>query len=69
VLTKDNQAVDWVARARKLAPVIEAAAARTDSEGRIPSDVIGAMHEARLFHMLLPVSLAAAPPISWPSIR
>jgi alkylation response protein AidB-like acyl-CoA dehydrogenase len=57
VLSKDSQAVDWVARARELVPLIEAAASRTESERRIPADVIAAMHDARLFHILLPVSL------------
>jgi alkylation response protein AidB-like acyl-CoA dehydrogenase len=57
VLSMDHQAVDWVARARELAPMIEAAAARTEQERRIPPDVLAAMHEARLFHMLLPESL------------
>jgi alkylation response protein AidB-like acyl-CoA dehydrogenase len=49
--------VDWIARAQRLAPMIEAAAERTESERRIPADVLAPMHEARLFHMLLPVSL------------
>jgi alkylation response protein AidB-like acyl-CoA dehydrogenase len=57
LLAKDNQAVDWIARAQELAPMIEAAAERTESERRIPADVLAAMHEARLFHMLLPLSL------------
>jgi indole-3-acetate monooxygenase len=50
-------AIDWIARARALAPMIEAAADRTEKERRIPPDVLAAMHDARLFHMLLPVSL------------
>lgn len=57
MLTKDSAAVDWIARAQKLAPMIEAAAERTETERRIPADVLAAMHEARLFHMLLPLSL------------
>jgi alkylation response protein AidB-like acyl-CoA dehydrogenase len=57
LLTKDSAAVDWIARAQKLAPMIEAAAERTETERRIPADVLAAMHEARLFHMLLPLSL------------
>jgi indole-3-acetate monooxygenase len=56
-LAKDHQAADWVARAHELAPMIEAAAPRTEKERRIPQDVLAAMHSARLFHMLLPVSL------------
>ncbi len=57
LLTKDSAAVDWIARAQELAPMIEAAADRTERERRIPADVLAAMHEARLFHMLLPLSL------------
>ena len=55
MLTKDTQ--DWVARARALAPMIEAAADRTEKERKIPADVLAAMHACGLFHMLLPVSL------------
>jgi len=55
LLTNDSQ--DWVARARALAPMIEAAAGRTEKERKIPADVLSAMHACGLFHMLLPVSL------------
>lgn len=55
MLIKDTQ--DWVARARALAPMIEAAAGRTEKERKIPADVLSAMHACGLFHMLLPVSL------------
>jgi len=55
LLIKDTQ--DWVARARALAPMIEAAAGRTEKERKIPADVLSAMHACGLFHMLLPVSL------------
>jgi alkylation response protein AidB-like acyl-CoA dehydrogenase len=55
LLIKDTQ--DWVARARALAPMLEAAAARTETERKIPADVLSAMHACGLFHMLLPVSL------------
>src|SRR5262245_17686538 len=51
---------DWVARARELAPMVEAAAGRTEAERKIPADVLAAMHEAGLFHILLPVSLGGA---------
>jgi hypothetical protein len=55
---KDTQ--DWVARARALAPMIEAAAGRTEKERKIPADVLSAMHACGLFHMLLPVSLGGS---------
>jgi alkylation response protein AidB-like acyl-CoA dehydrogenase len=51
---------DWVARARELAPMVESAAGRTEKERRIPADVLAAMHDAGLFHILLPVSLGGA---------
>jgi alkylation response protein AidB-like acyl-CoA dehydrogenase len=51
---------DWVARARELAPMVESAADRTEKERRIPADVLAAMHDAGLFHILLPVSLGGA---------
>jgi alkylation response protein AidB-like acyl-CoA dehydrogenase len=55
LLIKDTQ--DLVARARALAPMVEAAAGRTEKERKIPADVLSAMHACGLFHMLLPVSL------------
>jgi hypothetical protein len=51
---------DWIARADALAPMIEAAADRTEKERKIPADVLSAMHAAGLFHMLLPVSLGGS---------
>src|SRR5262245_66650565 len=51
---------DWVARARELAPMVEAAAGRTEAERKIPADVLTAMHDAGLFHILLPVPLGGA---------
>jgi alkylation response protein AidB-like acyl-CoA dehydrogenase len=58
LLTKNHQ--DWVARARELAPTIEAAANRTEKERKIPADVLSVMHDAGLFHILLPTSLGGA---------
>ena len=51
---------DWVVRARELAPMVEAAAGRTEAERKIPADVLAAMHDAGLFHIMLPVSLGGA---------
>ena len=51
---------DWVARACELAPMVEAAAGRTEAERKIPANVLAAMHDAGLFHILLPVSLGGA---------
>jgi indole-3-acetate monooxygenase len=59
LLARDDKKtpVDWVARAAALVPQIEAAASRIETERRIVPDVVTALHEAGLFHMLLPVSL------------
>ena len=52
-----TSAPDYVARARALVPAIEAAADRIEAERRIVPDVVAALHEAGIFHMLLPPSL------------
>jgi alkylation response protein AidB-like acyl-CoA dehydrogenase len=57
---EQNTPVDWVARARALVPMIEAAGDRIEAERRIVPEVVVALHEARLFRMLLPVSLGGA---------
>jgi indole-3-acetate monooxygenase len=54
---EQNRPVDWVARARALVPAIEAAADRIEAERRIVPDVVAALHEAGIFHMLLPHAL------------
>jgi alkylation response protein AidB-like acyl-CoA dehydrogenase len=45
-----------VARARELAPAISAAAASIEVERRIPARLLGRLHQARLFRLLLPSS-------------
>jgi indole-3-acetate monooxygenase len=59
ILSIENKP-DWVARARELAPMVEASAGRTEAERKIPADVLAAMHDTGLFHILLPVSLGGA---------
>lgn len=49
--------IDWVARARGLAPIIAAAADRTERDRRIPDDVIAAIEDAGIPRMLLPAAL------------
>jgi indole-3-acetate monooxygenase len=46
--------VDCVANARALAPVIAAAAPRIEADRELPADLVTALHEARLWRMLLP---------------
>ena len=48
---------DWIARARGLAPMIEAAADRTEQAGAVTDELMAALHEAEMFRMLLPRSL------------
>jgi len=54
---QENNAIDWVARAKALKPVIAEAADRIESERRVPQDVMSVIHEAELFRMCLPRSL------------
>ncbi|MDA1323579.1 MAG: acyl-CoA dehydrogenase family protein [Proteobacteria bacterium] len=54
---QEDDVIDWVARAKALAPVIAAAADRIESERRVPPDIMAAMHEAELFRMCLPRSM------------
>ncbi|MGB6538984.1 MAG: acyl-CoA dehydrogenase family protein [Xanthobacteraceae bacterium] len=49
--------MDYVDRARALAPAVEAAADRIEAERRIVPDVVAALQDAGIFHMLLPPSL------------
>jgi indole-3-acetate monooxygenase len=48
---------DCVANARALAPVILAAAPRIEANRELLPDLVAALHEARLFRMLVPRSL------------
>ena len=50
----DRARVDCIANARALAPVIAAAAGRIEATREIPPDLVTALHEARLWRMLLP---------------
>ena len=49
-----------VARARALAPAIEAAADDIEAERRLTAPIVDALHEAGLYRMLLPQSLGGA---------
>jgi len=46
-----------VSRAKALRDVLDAAAPRIEAEGGLPPDVLDALHDARLFRMLLPNSV------------
>jgi alkylation response protein AidB-like acyl-CoA dehydrogenase len=51
---------EWILRAKALAPALAAAAPRIEADKQLPPDVVDALHEARLFRMLLPRSLGGA---------
>jgi alkylation response protein AidB-like acyl-CoA dehydrogenase len=51
---------DPVARARRLAPLLEAAAPRIDVARELPPDVLDAMHEAGMFRLLVPRSVGGS---------
>jgi indole-3-acetate monooxygenase len=49
--------MDCVDRAQALAPRLAAAAPRIEADRELPPDIVEALHEARLFRMLVPRSL------------
>ncbi len=49
-----------IARARDLAPMIEAAAPRIEAERALPEEVVAALHQAGLFRLLLPRAYGGA---------
>ncbi len=53
-------AVDYLARARELAPLIEVAAPRIEAARRFPADVLDALFAAGMFRLLLPRSYGGA---------
>lgn len=52
--------IDWVGRAKALAPQIEAAAPRIDAECTLPPELVDALHEAGMYRLLLPRSCDGA---------
>jgi alkylation response protein AidB-like acyl-CoA dehydrogenase len=52
-----SAASDCLARARSVIEVISKGAARIEESRQLPADVLDALHEARLFRLLLPRSL------------
>jgi alkylation response protein AidB-like acyl-CoA dehydrogenase len=53
-------ATDQIARARKLAPLLTAAAPRIDAARELPPDVLDAMHAEGMFRLLVPRSVGGA---------
>ena len=59
-VSRADTGTDHVARARGLVPVLRAAAARIDGERKLPDDVVEAMHDARMFRLLIPRAFGGA---------
>jgi indole-3-acetate monooxygenase len=57
---RTDVAVDYVARARQLAPLLAAAAPRIDEARELPKDVLDAMYAAGMFRLLVPRSIGGA---------
>lgn len=55
-----GQVPDFVERARALAPLIARASPRIERDCALPADVLEALHDARMFRMLLPRSCDGA---------
>jgi alkylation response protein AidB-like acyl-CoA dehydrogenase len=56
-IARGTRETDPVARAHGVAQIVREAALRIEQEREIPSDVLAALHEARLFRLLLPRSI------------
>jgi alkylation response protein AidB-like acyl-CoA dehydrogenase len=50
-------AVDWIARARAIAPLVAETSDQTEREAAVPEKLMAALHDAELFRMLLPRSV------------
>jgi alkylation response protein AidB-like acyl-CoA dehydrogenase len=51
---------DWIARAKSLKPMLEAAAPRIEASKSLPEDVLDALHQLQMFRMLMPRSVGGA---------
>lgn len=51
---------DWIARAKALTPLLDAAAPRIDAAKGLPPEILDALFDAKMFRMLLPRSLGGA---------
>lgn len=51
---------EWIAKARALTPLLAAAAPRIEEAAELTPDVLQALHDARIFRLLVPKSLGGA---------
>jgi alkylation response protein AidB-like acyl-CoA dehydrogenase len=54
---QEARADELIGRARELIPLLDRAGDRIERERRIPDDVLDALHDARMFRLLIPQSL------------
>jgi alkylation response protein AidB-like acyl-CoA dehydrogenase len=52
----ERRATELIGRASELTPLIERAGDRIERERCLPDDVLDALHDARLFRLLIPRS-------------
>jgi indole-3-acetate monooxygenase len=53
-------AIDWIARAREVVPLIAGAADRIERDRELPEEVVSALHDRGLFRLLLPRTCGGA---------
>ena len=53
---RERRATELIGRARELVPLLDRAGDRIERQRRIADDVLDALHEARLFRLLIPRS-------------
>lgn len=58
--SRADTSIDYIARARALVPLLRSAAARIDQACELPPEVLDAMHEARMFRLLIPRAYGGA---------
>lgn len=51
---QEKRAAELIGRARELIPLLDRASDRIERERRIPDDVLDALHDARMFRLLIP---------------
>src|SRR5690348_452088 len=56
----DRPEPEMLTRARALVPVVAAAAPRIEAAKALPADLVSALHDAKMFRMLLPAWLDGA---------
>jgi indole-3-acetate monooxygenase len=58
--SRADTSIDYIAKARSLVPLLQASAAEIDAACALPPQVLDAMHEARMFRLLIPRAYGGA---------